>query len=174
MMIFDLDQLKVQTKGRHYIAPGAVVIGNVLIESEVSIWFNAVIRGDNDTIVLSRGCNIQDGAILHVDPGHPLHVGERVTVGHKAILHGCTVGNRSLIGMNAVVLNDAVIGEDCLIGANALVKEGMQIPDRSLVLGSPAKIVRELDDDALQQIAAGAQSYIDKIELYQTKLVPSK
>ncbi len=154
----------------YYIAPGAAVIGDVRLGEDVSIWFNAVLRGDNDAIELGEGTNIQDGAVLHVDEGHPIKLGQRVTVGHKAMLHGCTVGNGSLIGMNAVVLNGAVIGEHCLIGANALVKEGMEIPDGSLVLGSPGRIVKQLDDKALDIMDAGAQHYIDKIPLYRDGL----
>jgi len=158
------------TGSNYYIAPGAAVIGDVHIGEDVSIWFNAVLRGDNDVIELGAGTNIQDGAVLHVDVGHPLMLGERVTVGHKAMLHGCSVGDGSLIGMNAVVLNDAVIGRHCLIGANALVKEGMQVPDGSLVLGSPGKIVKQLDDKALEMMDAGAQHYIDKIPVYRDGL----
>lgn len=154
----------------YYIAPGAAVIGDIHIGEDVSIWFNAVLRGDNDTIEIGDGSNIQDGAVVHVDPGQPCKIGKRVTVGHKAMLHGCTVGDFSLIGMNAVVLNGAVIGRHCLIGANALVKEGMEIPDGSLVLGSPAKIVKKLDDAALDKMDAGTQHYIDKIALYKDGL----
>lgn len=156
--------------GSHYVAPGAAVIGDVIIGNMVSIWFNAVLRADNDHITIGEGSNIQDGSVLHVDEGFPIVVGERVTVGHRVMLHGCTVGNRSLIGMNAVVLNGAVIGEHCLIGANALVTEGMQVPDGSLVLGSPGKVVKQLSAEMLAAVDAAAQHYIDKIELYQTSL----
>jgi len=155
----------------HFIAPEAVVIGDVHIGPNVSIWFNAVIRGDNDTITIAEGTNIQDGAVLHVDEGVPLSLGEFVTVGHKAMLHGCTVGKGSLIGMNAVVLNHAVIGENCLIGANALVTEGTVIPDGSLVLGSPAKVIKPLSDDAIKQMQLGTQSYIDKIDMFNQELI---
>ena len=150
--------------GEHcFIAPDAAVIGQVVCDRDVSIWFNAVLRGDNDLIRIGRGTNIQDGAVLHVDPDVPLTIGERVTIGHKAMVHGCTIGNGSLIGMNAVVLNHAVIGQNCLIGANALVTEKMQIPDGSLVLGSPAKVIKPVSEAAMQAMAAGAQSYIGKI-----------
>ncbi len=154
----------------YYVTPGASVIGDVRIGMDVSIWFNAVVRADNDMIELGNGTNIQDGAVLHVDSGHPLKLGQRVTVGHKAMLHGCTVGDGSLIGINAVVLNDAVIGKHCLIGANALITEGTKIPDGSLVLGSPGKVVKQLDDKALDMMDAGAQHYIDKITLYRDEL----
>jgi len=158
------------TSDNYYVAPGASVIGDVRFGLDVSVWFNAVVRADNDMIELGDGTNIQDGAVLHVDEGHPIVLGQRVTVGHKAMLHGCTVGDGSLIGINAVVLNDAVIGKHCLIGANALVTEGMQIPDGSLVLGSPGKVVKQLDDKALDTMDAGAQHYIDKITIYREGL----
>lgn len=170
-MIYALSDKKVSCAPDSYVAPGAVVIGNVTLGQLASVWFNAVIRGDNDTILIGDGSNIQDGAVLHVDKGHPLKIGTRVTVGHKAILHGCTIGDNSLIGMNAVVLNDAVIGKNCLIGANALVTEGMQIPDNSLVLGSPAKVRKQLDDKGIAMLDSAAQSYIDKIALYAESLV---
>lgn len=153
-----------------FVAPSASVIGRVIAASHVSIWFNAVIRGDNADIHIGEGSNVQDGAVLHVDPGVPMSIGNRVTVGHKVMLHGCTIGDGSLIGMNAVVLNHAVIGRNCLIGANALITEGMQIPDGSLVLGSPAKVVKPVSEAALATMQAGAQSYIDKIDVYGRQL----
>jgi len=154
----------------YYVAPGASVIGDVRIGLDVSIWFNAVVRADNDSIELGDGTNVQDGAVLHVDPGHPLKLGQRVTVGHKVMLHGCTVDDGSLIGINAVVLNDVEIGKHCLIGANALITERTKIPDGSLVLGSPGKVVKQLDDKALDMMDAAAQHYIDKISLYRDEL----
>ncbi|MBX2835598.1 MAG: gamma carbonic anhydrase family protein [Gammaproteobacteria bacterium] len=171
-MLYSLGESDVRTLGRFYVAPGAVVIGQVTLGEDVSIWFNAVLRGDNDRIDIGAGSNVQECAVLHVDPGIPLCVGKRVTVGHKAMLHGCTVGDGSLIGMNAVVLNNAVIGKNCLIGANALVKEGAEIPDGSLVVGSPAKVVRQLDEAAIASMDAGTQNYIDKIALYSEQLTP--
>jgi len=168
--VFKIGNKAPTTSTNFYLAPGAMIIGDVQIGQDVSIWFNAVIRGDNDSISIGDGTNIQDLAMLHVDPGHPLVLGKRVTVGHKAMLHGCSVGDGSLIGMNAVVLNDAVIGRGCLIGANALVKEGMQIPDGSLVLGSPGKVVKQIDEKAQTMMAAGAQHYIDKIVPYRDGL----
>jgi len=134
---------------------------------EVSVWFGAVLRGDNARITIGRGSNVQDNSVIHVDDGFPVEVGERVTIGHKAMLHGCTIGDGSLIGMNAVVLNGAVIGKGCLIGANALVTEGTQVPDGHLVLGSPAKVIKPLGADAQQRMADGAQHYIDKIQDYK-------
>ncbi len=171
-MLYALDNKKPQMGDDVFVAPTASVIGDVVVGEHVSIWFNAVLRGDNDTITIGEGSNIQDGSILHVDEGAPINVGQRVTIGHKVMLHGCHVGDDSLIGMNAVVLNNAVIGKNCLIGANALVTEGMQIPDGSLVLGSPAKIIKPVSDAALEMMRAGAQSYVDKIGVYKTSLVP--
>lgn len=168
--MYNLGDKKPTVSSNYYVAPGATVIGDVHIGEDVSIWFSAVVRGDNDTIELGDGTNIQDGAVLHVDEGHPIKLHQRVTVGHNAMLHGCTVGDGSLIGINAVVLNDAVIGSHCLIGANALITEGMQIPDGSLVLGSPGKVIKQLDDKSLAMMEAGAQHYIDKIAIYRDGL----
>lgn len=157
--------------GEHcFVAPDAAVIGQVVTGCDVSIWFNVVVRGDNATISIGDASNVQDGAVLHVDPGIPLTIGKRVTIGHKVMLHGCTIGDDSLIGMNAVILNNAVIGRNCLIGANALVTENMQIPDGSLVLGSPAKIVKTVSEEAMAMISSGVQSYVGKIDRYHNEL----
>jgi len=153
-----------------YIAPGAVVIGRISLGEQVSIWFNAVLRGDNDDIVIGDGSNVQDGCVLHVDPGFPIHIGRNCTIGHKVILHGCSVGDGSLIGMNAVVLNGAKVGRGCLIGANSLVTEKMEVPDGSLVLGSPAKVVKPLGEAAIAMMAGGAAHYQEKIGLYKQGL----
>lgn len=144
---------------RYYVAPGAQVIGQVIVEQDVSIWFNAVLRADNEPIRLGRGSNVQDGCVFHVDPGFPLTLGENVTVGHMALLHGCSVGDGTLVGMGAVVLNGARIGRDCVIGANALITEGKEIPDRSLVMGQPGKVIRTLDDEAVAGFRRAAESY---------------
>ncbi|MFK7858717.1 MAG: gamma carbonic anhydrase family protein [Granulosicoccus sp.] len=152
------------------MAPNAAVVGQVITGRDVSIWFNAVLRGDNEPIRIGDASNIQDGAVLHVDPGIPLDIGKRVTIGHKVMLHGCTIGDGSLVGMNAVILNNAVIGRNCLIGANALVTENMQIPDGSLVLGSPAKIIKPVSEAALAVIASGVESYVGKIDMYNAGL----
>ncbi len=152
--------------GPCYVAPGARVIGDVRIGRGVSIWFNAVLRGDNEPITIRDGANIQDCCVCHTDPGFPLEIGERVTVGHSAILHGCSVGAGSLIGMGAVVLNGARIGEGCLIGAKALVTEGKEIPDGSMVLGAPAKIVKTLDEAARAALLRAADSYDAKLPRY--------
>jgi carbonic anhydrase/acetyltransferase-like protein (isoleucine patch superfamily) len=169
-MIYDLDNRQVQLLGAPFIAPGAILIGSVTVEDRASIWFNVVARADNDAIRIGAGSNIQDGSILHVDPGFPLTVGRNVTVGHKVILHGCTVGDGSLIGMNAVILNGARIGEGCLVGANALVTEGMEVPDGSVVLGSPGKIVRTLDETARQRLLESARRYVENGRRYREHL----
>lgn len=154
----------------HFIAPNAIVIGQVELAENSSIWFNAVLRADNDKITIGAGSNIQDAAVLHVDPGFPLSIAEQVTVGHKAVLHGCTIGRGTLIGMNAVILNGAVIGQECLIGANALVTENMEIPDGSLVLGSPAKMVKVLDMNTREKLRQGSKNYINQAELFMKTL----
>ena len=155
-----------------WIAPTAVLIGKVEIHVAASVWFGAVLRGDNELITLGEGSNIQENCVLHTDPGYPLSIGRNCTVGHKAMLHGCTIGDNSLIGINAVVLDGAVIGKNCLIGANSLVPPGKVIPDGSLVMGSPGKVVRELDDDAIAGLKVSAQSYVDRYQRYQAEFRP--
>ncbi|HKL48273.1 MAG TPA: gamma carbonic anhydrase family protein [Desulfuromonadales bacterium] len=172
-MIHRLGNREPQFLGRQFIAPDASVIGSVTLEEDVSIWFGVVIRADKDTIRIGAGSNIQDGSVLHVDPGYPIEVGERVTVGHKVILHGCAIGDESLIGMNAVVLNGARIGRGCLIGANALVTENMTVPDGSVVLGSPGKIARTLDEKAQKRLVESARNYIDNGRRYREQLEPA-
>jgi len=159
-MIYEFDGVQpVRPAGQHWIADEAVLIGDVLIEEMVSIWFGAVLRGDNERIRIGAGSNVQENTVMHTDPGYPLVVGKGCTIGHKATLHGCEIGDNSLIGMGAIVLNGAKIGRDCLIGAGALVTAGKVIPDGSLVLGSPAKVVRALDADAIKGLSASALSY---------------
>ncbi|GAB2890838.1 gamma carbonic anhydrase family protein [Uliginosibacterium flavum] len=153
-----------------WVADNARVIGKVSLGKRVSIWFNAILRGDNDPITVGEHTNIQDGAILHTDDGIPLTLGSHVSVGHMAVLHGCTVGDGTLIGMNAVVLNGAVIGKYCLIGAKALIPEGKVIPDRSLVVGTPGRIIRELTDEEVARIQAGADHYVENAERFRTGL----
>ncbi len=152
----------------HFIAPSASVIGTVTLENNVSVWFSAVIRGDVEPIHIGANSNVQDGAVLHTDPGAPLRIGNNVTVGHKAMLHGCTVGDGSLIGINSVILNHAVIGKNCLIGANALVTEGKVIPDNSLVVGSPGKVIRTLNYDAISAMHANSARYVENLRRYAT------
>jgi carbonic anhydrase/acetyltransferase-like protein (isoleucine patch superfamily) len=153
-----------------WVADNATVIGRVETGRNVSVWYNVVIRGDNDPIVIGDNTNVQDGSVLHNDDGVPLIVGSNVTIGHMVMLHGCTVGDGSLIGINAVVLNHAVIGKDCIIGANALIPEGRVIPDRSLVVGSPGRIIRELSDAEIAGLRANAAHYVDNARLYEGEL----
>jgi carbonic anhydrase/acetyltransferase-like protein (isoleucine patch superfamily) len=145
-MIYSLDERQLQTEGDYWIADNATVIGSVVLKNNASVWFNVVIRADNDTITIGENSNIQDGSVLHTDSGVPLTVGNNVTVGHKVMLHGCTIGDNTLIGINAVVLNHAKIGKNCIIGANALITERQEIPDNSLVVGSPAKVVKMVSE----------------------------
>ncbi len=158
--------------GEYWIAPGAVVVGDVRLLRGASVWFGAVLRGDNEPIVVGEDSNVQDGSVLHTDPGSPLTLGRGVTVGHQAMLHGCTVGDHSLIGIKATVLNGAVIGRNCLIGAHALIPEGRVIPDGSLVMGAPGRVVRELDADAVRRLEAGARHYVENWRRYARDLRP--
>jgi carbonic anhydrase/acetyltransferase-like protein (isoleucine patch superfamily) len=170
-MIYSLGARQVQLRGGgHYIAPNAVIVGSVILEQQVSVWFNVVIRGDNEDIVLGPRSNIQDGSVLHTDEGIPLRVGPSVSVGHLAMLHGCVIGEGSLIGIKAVILNNAVIGKECLIGANTLIPEGKTIPDRSLVIGSPGKVVRTLSPDEVLQLRRIADHYVENAERYRLDL----
>ena len=147
-------------EGLCWVAPDAAVIGKVRLERMASVWFGAVLRGDNELLLVGENSNIQDGCVLHSDMGSPLTIGRNCTIGHKAILHGCSIGDNSLIGMGATVLNNAQIGRNCLIGANALVTEGKVIPDNSLVMGSPGKVVRELDAAAAARLPLSAEGYV--------------
>jgi len=153
-----------------FIAPGAHVIGNAELKAGASVWFNAVIRGDMDKITVGENTNIQDGSVLHTDAGIPLSLGTGVTVGHKVMLHGCEIGDYSLIGINAVVLNGAKIGKYCIIGANALITENMEIPDYSMVVGSPGKVIRTLDANVESKLRASANHYVDNGKAYKSSL----
>lgn len=153
-----------------FVAPNASVIGSVVLSENVSVWFGATIRGDNDIITMGRNSNVQEGAVLHTDPGIALTVGENVTIGHQAMLHGCTIGDGSLIGIQAVILNGAVIGKGCLVGAGAIVTERKVFPDRSLILGAPARVVRELSDEDVANLLKSAASYVDRRAQFLTKL----
>lgn len=166
-MLYTLDGQRVTLVGEeHFVAHNATVIGNVELQARSSIWFNVVIRGDNDPIIIGEGSNIQDGAVLHTDPGYTLRIGRDVTVGHQAMLHGCEVGDGSLIGIGAVVLNGARIGKGCLVGANALVPEGMVVPDHALVVGSPAKVKRTLTAEQVQGLRDNALHYVENMRRY--------
>jgi len=153
-----------------WVAPNATVIGDVRLGDHASIWWNAVARGDNDTISIGAGSNIQDGSVLHADDGVPLTIGANVTVGHLVMLHGCTVGEQSLIGIKSVILNKAQIGRHCIIGANSLIPEGKVIPERSLVMGSPGKVVRQLTDEEVARLLLAAQGYVDNARRYRAQL----
>ena len=153
-----------------FVAPNASVIGSVVLSENVSVWFGATIRGDNDVITLGKGSNVQEGAVLRTDPGLTLNVGENVTIGHQAMLHGCTIGDGSLIGIQAVILNGAVIGKSCLIGAGAIVTERKVFPDRSLILGAPARVVRQLSDEDVATLLQGAALYMDRRAQFRSKL----
>jgi len=171
-MKYRLGNDRVEMADDAWIADSAMVIGKVRLEKGASVWFNAVLRGDCELILIGENSNVQDGAIMHTDYGFPLTLGKGVTVGHKAMLHGCTVGDDSLIGINAVVLNGAKIGRNCIIGANALVPEGKEIPDGSLVMGSPGKVVRQLSEQQQRAVAAGAVHYVHNAERYRRDLQP--
>ena len=171
-MIYQLGDLRVDVRGDCYVADNATVIGRVVLERDCSVWFNVVIRGDNDRIVIGEGANVQDAAVLHTDEGIPLVLGRGASIGHKAMLHGCTVGDGALIGINAVVLNGARIGRNCIVGANALVTEGKEIPDGSLAVGSPARVIRQLDDRQLAMLREISAHYIERGRLYRTALRP--
>jgi carbonic anhydrase/acetyltransferase-like protein (isoleucine patch superfamily) len=166
-MLYTLDSRQVQLRGsHHFVAANATLIGSVILENESSVWFNTVIRGDNDLITIGARSNVQDGSVLHTDAGIRLTLGNEVSVGHQAMLHGCTIGDGSLVGIKALVLNHAVIGRECLIGANALITEGKSIPDRSLVMGSPGRVVRTLSEDEVAQLRAIATHYVERARYY--------
>jgi carbonic anhydrase/acetyltransferase-like protein (isoleucine patch superfamily) len=161
MAIYALDGISPELpgEGHCWVAPSADIIGKVRLLAEASVWFGAVLRGDNEWITVGAGSNVQEACVLHTDMGAPLTIGSNCTIGHKAILHGCEIGDNSLIGMGAIVLNHAKIGRNCLIGAGALIPEGKVIPDNSLVVGQPGKIIRALDEEAVAKLAAAAASY---------------
>ena len=158
------------SSGNFWVAPDAQVIGNVTMLENASVWFNAVIRGDNEEITIGENSNIQDGAVMHTDIGFPMTIGRDVTVGHQAMLHGCTVGDNTLIGIGATVLNGAKIGKNCLIGAHALIGEGKEIPDNSMVLGMPGKVVRQLDEAAIAGLRNSALHYAENMRRFRTEL----
>ena len=166
MAVYALDDLSPQLAEGAWVAEGAQVMGNVHMAADSSVWFGAVVRGDTETISIGEGSNIQDGSVLHADRGKPLTVGRDVTVGHQVMLHGCTIGDESLIGIGAVILNGAVIGKNCLVGARALVTEGKSFPDGSMILGSPAKAVRQLSPEEIEGLRRSAQHYVDNAKRF--------
>jgi len=154
----------------HFIAPNASVIGAIRLKANASVWFNVVMRGDNEWIELGEDSNVQDSSVLHTDPGFPLTIGKGVTVGHKVMLHGCEIGDNTLVGVSSTILNGAKIGRDCLIGAHSLITEGKQFPDGVLILGSPAKVVRELDPEEIEKLKISAQSYVKNGKRFNDQL----
>lgn len=170
MAIYSFEDLVPQIDADAWVAPSADVIGDARLAAGASVWFGAVIRADNTAITVGPNSNVQEGAMLHSDPGTPLTIGEDCTIGHHAILHGCTIGNRVLIGMGAIVLNNAVIGDDCLVGAGALVTEGKTFPPGSLIVGSPARAVRELDASTRAALQFSAQNYADRQRRFRAGL----
>lgn len=172
-MIFELGDRRPEYIGEdHFVAPSASIIGSVRLQASSSVWFNAVLRGDNDWIEIGTRSNVQDGSVLHTDPGIPLIVGDDVTIGHNAMLHGCRVGDGSLIGIGSTVLNNASIGSNCIVGAHALITEGKSFPDGVLLLGSPAKIVRDLNAGELKMLAASAKIYVQNAARFRESLAP--
>ncbi len=175
MALYSLGGVTPATPGaqRFWIAPNAVVLGNVALEDEASVWFGAVLRGDNEPIGIGERSNVQDGCVLHTDPGFPLTIEADCTIGHMVMLHGCTIGRGSLIGIGSIILNGAKIGEECLIGANTLIAEGKEIPPRSMVLGSPGKIIRQLTDEDVKRIHGSAQRYVANWKRYAAGFKPA-
>jgi len=168
MPIYELDGTApdLPADGRYWIAETAALIGRVRLKSQASVWFGSVLRGDNEWIELGTRSQIQDNATLHTDPGFPLTIGADCVIGHNVVLHGCTIGDNSLVGMGAIVLNGAKIGRHCLVGAGALLTEGKEFPDRSLIVGSPARVIRTIDEETMRMIAQGADIYVRRWQQY--------
>jgi carbonic anhydrase/acetyltransferase-like protein (isoleucine patch superfamily) len=175
MVVYALDSIspELPDADTYWIASSADVIGKVKLARNASVWFHAVLRGDNELISVGEGSNIQDGCVLHTDMGSPLTIGENCTIGHQAMLHGCTIGDNSLIGVGATVLNNAVIGRNCLIGAHSLVTEGKIIPDNSLVMGAPGRVVKQLDEDAIAGLKKAAENYVRNWQRFARGLGPA-
>jgi carbonic anhydrase/acetyltransferase-like protein (isoleucine patch superfamily) len=174
MALYELDDVGVETPGdgQYWVAPNAVLLGKVRLERDASVWFGAVLRGDNELITVGARSNVQDGCVLHTDPGFPLTIGDDCTIGHMVMLHGCRIGRGSLIGIGSIILNGASIGEECVIGANTLIPEGKVIPRRSMVMGSPGKIVRELNDDEVRRFGGAAGRYVSNWKRFAAGLKP--
>jgi len=170
-MFYDLEDKKPKNSGENWVAPNATIIGDVTLEKYTSIWFNATLRGDIENIYVGEGSNIQDGSVLHTDPGYSLKIGKNVTVGHLVMLHGCTIGNNSLIGIGAVILNNAKIGKNCIVGAKSLITENKEIPDNSLVVGSPGKVIRKVTDGEVKAIEENAIRYQKNWKKYSQSIV---
>ncbi|WP_404300179.1 gamma carbonic anhydrase family protein [Alicycliphilus denitrificans] len=170
MAIYELDGVAPQLAGSAWVADSAQVMGKVVLGEEASVWFATVVRGDTESIAIGAGSNVQDASVLHADRGQPLVIGERVTVGHKVMLHGCTIGDESLIGIGAVVLNGAKIGKNCLVGAGSLVTEGKEFPDGSMILGSPARVVRQLTPEQIEGLRQSARHYMENARRFKAGL----
>ena len=165
-MIYDFENKSLKREGKNWIAPNAIIIGDIVIKNDVSIWFNAVLRGDIEKIEVGEGSNIQDGSVLHTDPGYPLTIGKGVTVGHMVMLHGCKIANNTLVGIGSTILNNAKVGNNCIIGANTLITENKIIPDNSLVIGSPGKVVRNITEEEKKHIEDNAKEYSENWKKY--------
>jgi len=169
-MIYQLGKKSVTKNKNCWVAPNASVIGDVTLSKDVSIWFNAVLRGDIENIFIGEGSNVQDNCVLHTDKGYPLKIGSYVTVGHLVMLHGCTIHDNSLIGIGSTILNKTVIGKNCVVGANSLIPEGKIIPDNTLVMGSPGKVIRELKPEEIKGIRENAEHYVENWKKYLNDL----
>lgn len=170
MAIYQLGEHAPEIDPSAFVAETATLVGRVRLAANASVWFGTTLRGDNEPITIGENSNVQEGTVMHTDPGYPLDIGKNVTIGHQAMLHGCTVGDGSLIGIQAVVLNGARIGKGCLVGAGALVTEGKQFPDHSLILGSPAKVVRTLTQEDLLRLEGNAANYVARGQLFKAQL----
>ena len=165
-MFYELDNKKIKNYGHNWVAPNAVIIGDVTLKKNTSVWFNATLRGDIENICVGEGSNIQDSSVLHTDPGYPLKIGKNVTIGHSVVLHGCSIKNNSLIGIGSIILNNAKIGKNCIIGANTLITENKKIPDNSLVVGSPGRIIRKTTKEEVKLIVINAIHYQNNWKKY--------
>jgi carbonic anhydrase/acetyltransferase-like protein (isoleucine patch superfamily) len=170
MSIYQLGEFAPEIDASSFVADSATLVGKVSLHANTSVWFGATLRGDNERITIGENSNVQEGAVMHTDMGYPLNVGKNVTIGHQAMLHGCTIGDGALIGIQAVILNGAKIGAGCLVGAGALVTEGKEFPDNSLIIGSPAKAVRTLTAEDTARLLASADSYVQRGQLFKTQL----
>jgi carbonic anhydrase/acetyltransferase-like protein (isoleucine patch superfamily) len=171
MALYELDGKAPQLAAGAWVADSAAVIGSVVLGENASVWFGAVVRGDNETIRIGRNTNVQDLSVLHSDHGKPLTIGDNVTLGHQVTAHGCTIGDNTLVGIQAVILNGAKIGRNCIVGAGSVVTEGKEFPDNSLIIGSPAKVVRTLDDEAARKLARSAETYVANARRFSSGLI---
>lgn len=175
MSVYNLGGIapELPSEDEYWIAPNAIVVGRVILKKNASVWFGATVRGDNDPITIGENSNVQDGSVLHTDIGSPLTIGANVTIGHLVMLHGCTIGDNTLVGIGSVILNGVKIGKNCLIGANVLLTEGKEIPDNSLVMGAPGKVVREVSEAQAQALARGSQHYVENWRRYRREMKPA-